>query len=403
MQLSNTFTRLFSAAFLVVVFTAASISAKAQVYISGPGSVPCGGTGFYSAYSFGGENIVSYSWFASFSSGGAASGGGPSFFVSFPSSSGTANISLTAWYYDQYGRYQTAYATYYTTYGGGVAPAQPGTISGTSATCTANGTHTYSISAVSGASTYTWEASSPYKIVHPSSGALVGSYTGTQTSVSVRFPSSGSVTNGYVRVRSNSSGACAASSSFRSKTVKFGPQNATMNGPTTVSRWGFANYSISGSNLSNVSWTAPTGFSPLGSTSGTTSVTYEIMGTTSGYVTANYTSCGVSKSAWKYVTVSTGGGGGPVLEIPYRGVNDEVEEIVIESIYPNPASDVVTVSSTSDLKAVYVMNVVGQTVLNVSDLAGKHANLNVGDLKAGNYFVIVISEEGKKTHQLVVE
>lgn len=401
MRFVNTFTRYISAALFVILLTAAT-SVKAQntiVYITGPGFVPCGGSGFYSAHPHGSGMVTSYSWLATFSSGGAASGGGPSFFLNFPNASGVASISLTATVREN-GNYRTVFAHYHTSYGG-AAPSQPGTISGIASTCNANSTATYAISPVSGASTYNWSVSSPYRIINPVTGTLVTSYSGPQTSVSVRFPSSGSVSNGYVRVSATSGGACSATSAVRSKTVKFGAQAATMSGPTTVTRFGIASYGLNGGGFSNISWSTPSGFDPLTGTNGTNLVV-EVLGTSGGPVTASYQACGVTRSITKYVSVRNNGGGGPFLEYPRRDALEE-DVIQIEGLYPNPATEFVTLSASSELKSVVVMNLVGQVVKDAEEVSGNKATVSVVDLKSGNYFIVAVSADGRKVHPLVVE
>ena len=402
---SKHFTRLLAVSLLIVGMTTASTQAKAQtwVYITGPTNVACGGQGFYNAFATGTGTVTSYSWFATFSSGGAASGFGSSFLLNFPNASGAATISLTAYIRESNGTFRSTYSTWNTSYGG-VAPAMPGTISGPTHICTPNSTSTYSISAVSGASTYTWSVPNPYKIVHPSNGSLVNSYTGTQRSISVRFPSSGSVSagsSGWIRVRANSGGACPASSSLRNKNVAFGPQYGSISGSSTLGQSGLYTFRLNGSNLTNISWTYPSGISPWGSTTSSI-LTVEVLGNSGGgYMRAYYKSCGVNRLASKYVTI-TNSSGDPGIIIP-RDVVNETEAVEGVSIYPNPASDVVTITSASYLKSVTLTNVVGQTLRTATDVGGMQATLNVNGLEAGNYFVVAISEAGKQVHQLVVQ
>ena len=79
------------------------------------------------------------------------------------------------------------------------------------------------------------------------------------------------------------------------------------------------------------------------------------------------------------------------------------------SVYPNPASGNVMVQWTSAMTGngtLTVADVTGRTVLNSSiDLgaAAKHANVNIGTLKAGIYMLHISSASGTYTSKLVVE
>ncbi|HAA23800.1 MAG TPA: hypothetical protein DCP28_35370, partial [Cytophagales bacterium] len=280
---------------------------------------------------------------------------------------------------------------------GGIAPATPGTISGSTNVCGNNTTRTYSISAVNGAATYNWSVTSGYRIVHPATGSLVTSYSGTQRSISVRFPSSGSVSNGQIRVSATSGGNCTATSGLRTKTVKFGPQTYPVTGPSTLRRYNTGRYTVSGYGITNRSWSFPSSLSPLTGTT-SNSIVLEALGTSSGYVTLTYRSCGVTRSSSKYVTISNSGGGGAA-----RGSLGEELEATISGIYPNPAVDVVTVTAGSPLKQVSVMNLLGQTMQTTPQISGREATVDVASLEAGSYLIIAVDEEGKKVHKLVVE
>jgi len=72
------------------------------------------------------------------------------------------------------------------------------------------------------------------------------------------------------------------------------------------------------------------------------------------------------------------------------------------SVYPNPASDLVTVNSFENITNLFVYNLAGQCVYQAMPF-GKSSTLSVSDLEKGIYLVKVITEESEINHKLVVE
>ncbi|MCX6267837.1 MAG: choice-of-anchor J domain-containing protein, partial [Bacteroidetes bacterium] len=72
------------------------------------------------------------------------------------------------------------------------------------------------------------------------------------------------------------------------------------------------------------------------------------------------------------------------------------------SIYPNPATDVVNITSDYTITGVEVMNFVGQTVYSNGNVDAKVAKLNVTTFKSGVYFVKVSTTEGVRTVKITV-
>jgi hypothetical protein len=71
------------------------------------------------------------------------------------------------------------------------------------------------------------------------------------------------------------------------------------------------------------------------------------------------------------------------------------------SIYPNPATNYVTVKSDYTMSRIEVMNFTGQTVIN-SNVETKASKINLTTLKAGVYFVKVTTTEGIHTVKITV-
>lgn len=377
-------------------------------YMSGPSTVPCGGSGAYSLSVPGGGYVVSASWSVSFSTGGGSgSGSGQNYFVQFPQSPGSATITATVVYYkpckppkegepiDTDCGFKEKTVKAFTSYGP-VTPATPAYISGPTTVCSPNSTQTYSVPAVANASQYVWSTSFPYYLVHPISGALVSSYTGPQTSMQVRFPGSGGTSQNINVYAISNTGSCAASGGTRSLTVQYGAQSSAISGPSIANPYTSYTFSLTGTGNSNFYWSYPNGWNA------TSGVTYSFLdvipSTTSGYISVSYNNCGGSTSASKYVTVNSGLGfrGGEV-----EGLGDIALEKV--TLYPNPAKDIITLNSESPIQSIKIVDLTGREVKSVSGTDNLTVKVDVRDLEPGNYLVVSTGEQRQHVHQLVIQ
>jgi hypothetical protein len=83
------------------------------------------------------------------------------------------------------------------------------------------------------------------------------------------------------------------------------------------------------------------------------------------------------------------------------GLNDVMTNVDV-NIYPNPANKFINVSSLSIIDRVQITNVLGQVVM-VKEIGANGANINIENLKSGNYFVTIYSNEGVATKKLLVK
>ena len=382
---------------LSAILMIAAIPAANAGYIIGTGSASCGGTASYSFYTYDWNfSCISISWSMSRPDGTTAYGYGPSFGANVGNTPGTATIWASGWCDNwQTGQSIYEFASYYTSVGSGKL-ATPGTISGASHRCN-NGSATYSIGSVSGASNYTWQVPSGWKI----NGNSTTSLTTNSTSVTITVPASGSG-SGSVKVRANGSG-CSSPSDFRSKTVSFGPQTPIIYGPGNVSASGLYTYSISGSGFSNINWSAPTGWQIYGSGSSiTASPSFA-----SGYITVSATSCGVTRSNSKYVNVSFDDCRylrlpEPCLE-PFRA-GDELPEGVTISVFPNPVASQATVKLArgQNITTLRVLNQLQQVVLEAKPNSNE-TTVDLSKFDNGMYFIQVNGGEGELTQRVLVQ
>ncbi|MEN9999793.1 MAG: hypothetical protein RI922_2783 [Bacteroidota bacterium] len=252
-------------------------------FTSAPASPVCTGqTVTFTSTSTG--SPTSYSW--SFPGGTPSTSTAASPTVTY-AAAGTYNVSLTAT--NAVGSNTSTQTSYISV---GAAPATPGTISGTASVCANTTGLTFSIAAVSGATSYTWTVPT---------GATITSGQGT-TSITLDM---GSIAGNVTVTATNTCG----TSSAATFAVGINPTPAApsaITGTAAVCSSSTGNtYSISTvTGASSYTWTVPTG-SSITAGQGTTSITVSA-GSTAGNisVTASNT-CGTSSSTTFALGIST--------------------------------------------------------------------------------------------------
>ncbi len=76
--------------------------------------------------------------------------------------------------------------------------------------------------------------------------------------------------------------------------------------------------------------------------------------------------------------------------------------IASNSVYPNPATDVVNIKVSNDIRTVQVMNNLGMIISSATVAQEKTVTLNTSNFSAGTYFVRFVSENGKTTVKKLV-
>ncbi|MBI9037256.1 MAG: T9SS type A sorting domain-containing protein [Bacteroidales bacterium] len=71
-------------------------------------------------------------------------------------------------------------------------------------------------------------------------------------------------------------------------------------------------------------------------------------------------------------------------------------------VYPNPANDVINISSNFEVSNVKVMNYLGQTIDNIN-VSGMDVTINTLTYDAGIYFIQVETEKGITTQKIIIE
>jgi hypothetical protein len=88
------------------------------------------------------------------------------------------------------------------------------------------------------------------------------------------------------------------------------------------------------------------------------------------------------------------------LDWPATGINDLGAGSV--RIYPNPATEIVNVTSDFTITGIEVMNFLGQTVYTQTGVDQKASKINVSNLQSGVYFVKVTTFQGVRTVKITV-
>lgn len=350
--------------------------------LSGPSTAVCAGsTQTYSCTAM--ANASSYTW--SVPSGAVVNSGQgtTSVSVTFPTTFTSGTVSVTA--------NSSCGSSTAKSLSVAAKTATPGTISGTTTNLCGGGTYTYSIAAVSGATSYTWAA--------PSGCSFSGSNSGT--SVSLIVPAG--FVSGTLSVVANN--ACGASSA-KTLTLSGRPASpTTLTGPTSVCplSTGLAFTTTPVSGATNYVWTVPTGASiTSGSSSNSITVNW---GTTAGSVTVKSgNACGVNSTAKTLaVAMATCRFGETELETEDESTVAEIR------LFPNPLSSFFTLEIYSDQiksQTIRVTDMLGKILVDESKslLPGTNTFIyNLSDYASGLYMVTVNSGDSQQVFKVVKE
>ena len=261
-------------------------------------------------------------------------------------------------------------------------PAQPGTINGGPINCVCNGTYTYCITPVAGASSCIWTVS-------PGSTIVGGQGTNC---VTVSFAPS-FVTGAISVTCGNECGMSAP----RTLTVYSRPAAPVISGPSIACRFSNATYSCQQTCGVNYIW-APS-VANNGSHTSIIGVTFNnLTATTAQVCVSAVNACGISSIQ----TCKT-------IAIPCRMADDGTTGSEMLQVFPNPAHDELNVTFNLVLDVNYVLqlsDVMGRTVLTDK---GKgtgdelHLVLDVSKLAKGSYIIQLKSGQGTSQKNIVLQ
>jgi hypothetical protein len=272
-------------------------------------------------------------------------------------------------------------------------PSTPGAITGPVSGICNSATATYSIAAVSGATSYAWTVPT---------GATIVSGQGT-TSIVVAFGTSLGSTSGCSSssICVKASNTCGVSSS-RCVSVSLKPVlSGSISGPSSAVRNQIVVYSVTAvAGVTSYTWTVPSGW-VIQSGQGTTSISVKA-GASSGTVRVTpQSACGAGTSLSKSVSV----GSCNISLNNYAGNSGSV-------IFPNPTnanSYIDYQMKEAGTLIVDVYSITGQHVINMTmshDMAGDYSMelpLTEYNLSSGLYFVRLVKDNHQEDLRLVVE
>jgi hypothetical protein len=259
---------------------------------------------------------------------------------------------------------------------------QPGVITGTSTNLCSGGSFTYSIIAMTGASSYSWTAPA---------GCTITANTGT--SITMTVPA-GFVSGTLSVIAVNGCG----NSVVRTLALSGIPAApASISGPAAVcaSAAGLVYSTPVVAGVTSYTWTVPTGAS-ITAGQNTNSITAK-WGTVAGSVTVKAgNACGTNATARSLAVT---------LSVACReAVADEVETI---SLYPNPASEMATLNFSAVKEGDYqiqVINALGQSGYRMEGKAFEGSNtvdLNLETLKPGLHIVQLVQDGSRQQVNLI--
>jgi hypothetical protein len=350
--------------------------------LSGPSAAVCAGsTKTYTCTAM--ANASTYTWSVPTGAFINSGQGTTSVSVSFPSTFTSGTVSVTA--------NSSCGSSSAKSLSVASKTATPGTISGTTTNLCGGGTFTYSITAVSGATSYTWSA--------PSGCSFSGSSSGA--SVSLIVPAG--FVSGTLSVVANN--ACGASTAKTLSLTGTPSSPTTLTGPTSVcpSTTGHVFTTAAVTGATNYVWTVPTG-ATITSGSSSNSITVN-WGTIAGSVTVKSgNACGINSTAKTLaVALSTCRIGESEME------SEDASTVAEIKLYPNPLNSFFTLEITSDqinTQAIRITDMLGKILINESKSLTPGTNTfiyNLSDYASGLYMVTVSNNEQQQVFKLVKE
>ena len=96
-------------------------------------------------------------------------------------------------------------------------------------------------------------------------------------------------------------------------------------------------------------------------------------------------------------------GDGAILKFSAKDVSVEnIIALINISVYPNPAKDIINISSSEQINEVEIINLAGQIVYSSKENS-KNLTINTAFLEKGNYLVNIHTDKGISTKKIVIE
>ena len=334
------------------------------------------------------SGVTSYTWTAPANATIASGQGTTSVTVSFTNSFTSGNLSVTA---NGCGGTSTARTL---AIAKAAAPSSPGTISGPVNGLCKQTAATYSISSVTGATSYTWSVPS---------GAVITSGQGS-TSIVVNFTNASLSTSNTLSVIANS--AC-GSSAARTLTFNGLPSTpTTINGNSNPCRKTVTTYSVSSVyGASGYTWTVPSGW-VIQSGQGTATLTVKTgSSSSSGSITVKANSqCGSSSTLSRSISVRR-------CDSRIGAEDGTATNLMDIRFYPNPVNDILNIAYTSLSSGdvtIRMYDATGRLVLTEQNQAAEGDNqitLHVGNILPVGLYIVEVQqgEQIEKSRVIIAE
>ena len=108
---------------------------------------------------------------------------------------------------------------------------------------------------------------------------------------------------------------------------------------------------------------------------------------------------------YEAVILITTNDGNPVTEITCilsKLLDIEIITLSQAQVFPNPASDRITVKCNKEFNTIQIINISGQIVYSAT-VNGDQTTIDTSNLSAGNYFIRVITNEGAHSVKLIIK
>jgi hypothetical protein len=345
-------------------------------------------------------NATSYTWVAPANATLASAQGGTSMTINYGSAFVSGTLSVTAVGCGGTSAAKTLSITKL------AVPATPGTISGAAAPCK-NSTQTYSIAAVTGASSYTWAL--------PTGVSFVAGSVQTGTSIQVVVAST--FTSGTLSVKANNCAGSSANKTLALSGTAAPATPSTITGSTSVTQNSTNNaYSVTAVAGLTYNWSVPAGCTiTLGQGTSAIKVTW---GTVAGIVSVTSTNaCGTSVASTKAVSVKRSEEADADAGITSARTEETVEtvETLLTStdalnaiaVYPNPTTGEARITFSATTSSKYSLNIVdlqGRVINSTSGAAIEGNNtidINLSNCSNGVYMIHLMHNDSLQTLRVV--
>ncbi len=94
---------------------------------------------------------------------------------------------------------------------------------------------------------------------------------------------------------------------------------------------------------------------------------------------------------------------GTITIIDNDPVGININKAIYLNVFPNPAKESISIVSNETIESISIVNIIGQTILNLNDVNSTEKSVDVASLTSGVYNVIINTSKGSSSKRLVIE